>query len=73
MLNALCYIYGKLSKDEVMVIRLPGDWETSVFKNDQVQKKGDAFLIYRKSGKITAVNPSQVTNVIVCDKKDWLL
>lgn len=73
MLNTLCWLYSRLQSDEVLVIRLPDEFECAVDKNCKVEKKGSTFVIHRPNGRTSVVNPSQVINARALKKEDWLL
>ena len=60
MIKQLCYLFGKLHADEVMIIKLRDEWEVSVTKADIVKANNDVLTIYRARGSICVINPDQV-------------
>lgn len=73
MLSTLCFLYSKLHKDEAVIIRLPDDYTLCVTREDKVEKRGGAFVIYRKNGRITTVNPAYVVTARITATEDWYL
>ena len=68
MLEELCWMHSKLSKDECMriVLTVKG-WEIHCDKTDVVNVFNGAFRIVRANGRVTSVNPEQVA--MVCTMK----
>ena len=74
MLQELCWIHSKLSKDEVMRIILTREgWEITSDKTDLVGIFNDTFRIVRANGRITSVNPDAVAMVCTMKKESVLL
>lgn len=68
MLQELCWIHSKLSKDECMRIVLTRkDWEVHCDKTDLVGVFNDCFRIVRANGRIVSINPDEI--IVICTMK----
>ena len=74
MLNELCWMHSKLTKEECMrIILTRNDWEITCDKTDLVAKFNGCFRIIRANGKVVSINPDNVAMICTMNKRSILL
>ena len=74
MLEELCWMHSKLTKEECMRIVLTRDnWEVHVDKTDLVGIFNNCFRIVRANGRIVSINPDNVAMACTMNKRSVLL